>query len=130
MKDEIPHHTVHLSSFIFHLYSRYLISALLAALALHAVARDTPVDTALPFVGTVIVFLAWRFHPAIEACVPLLVAAAIAIPEERLRLLAFGVIVAGAFAVAAAFGPRRFLDGAALTIVAVLVLRWIPLNKV
>src|SRR5439155_1853044 len=65
-----------------------------------------------------------------EACVPLLVAAAIALPEERMRLSAFGIIVAGAFVAAAAPVPGRFVDCAAVTIAAVLVLRWIPLSNV
>jgi hypothetical protein len=110
---------------------RWGLSALLAAFALHFADRGgTPVDAAMPFVGVVIVFLAWRCSALIEACVPLLVAAAIAFPEERVRLFAFGVIVAGAFAAAAATVPRRFADCAALTIAAVLVLRWIPLSNV
>src|SRR5437763_17022016 len=80
----------------------------------------------MPFVGVVIVFLAWRCCAAIEICVPLLVAAAVAIPEERARLLAFGMIVAGAFAAAV---PRRFVDVAGVMLAAVLVLRWIPLSN-
>jgi hypothetical protein len=108
-----------------------MLSALLAALALHFAARGaTPVDAAMPFVGVVIVVLAWRCSALIEACVPLLVAAAIAFPEERMRLFAFGIIVAGAFAAAVATVPRRFVDCAAVTIAAVLVLRWIPLGNV
>ena len=110
---------------------RWGLSALLAAFALHFAARGgTPVDAAMPFVGLVIVFLAWRCSAPIEACVPLLVAAAIGFPEERMRLFAFGIIVAGAFAAAAATVPRRLVDCAAVTIAAVLVLRWIPLSNV
>ena len=72
---------------------RYLVSALLAALALHFAARGgTPIDAAMPFVGVAIVFLAFVARcEAIEACVPLLVAAAIALPEERMRLFAYGI---------------------------------------
>lgn len=109
---------------------RYGVSALLAAFALHFVARGTPVDAAMPFAAVLIVVLAWRCHPAIEVCVPLLVAAAIAFPEERVRLLAYGVIVAGAFAAAVATVPRRFADCAVVTVAAVLVLRWIPFANV
>jgi len=86
------------------------------------VSRGTPVDHALPFVGVVIVFLAWRCGAAIEIAVPLLVVASIALPDEHARLLAFGIIVAGAFAAAV---PR-----AEVMIAAVLLLRWIPLSNV
>jgi hypothetical protein len=111
--------------------SRYVVSALLAAFALHFVARGgTPVDAALPFVGVIVVFLAWlaresRFAVAIEGCVPLLVAAAMAFPEERMRLFAFGVVVAAAFAMASVVVPS-----VAVTIAGVLVLRWIPIGNV
>src|SRR5207302_9568103 len=85
----------------------------------------------MPFVGVVIVFLAFVARcEVIEACVPLLVAAAIALPEERMRLFAYGIVVAGAFVAAAATVPRRFAHCAAVTIAAVLVLRWIPLSNV
>src|ERR1051325_574548 len=106
---------------------RYAASAVLAAVALHAVSRGTPVDHAMPFVGVVMVFLAWRCGAAIEIAVPLLVIAAIALPAEHARLLAFGIIVAGAFAAAA---PETFLDMAGVMVAAVLLLRWIPLGNV
>jgi len=75
---------------------RYLASALLAALALYIVACGTPIDRAMPFVGVIVIFLAWlvresRFSVAIEAAVPLLVAASMAFPEERVRLFDKGV---------------------------------------
>jgi hypothetical protein len=106
---------------------RYVASALLSAAALYVVCSGTPVDRAMPFVGVVVVFLAFVARcESIEICVPLLVAAAVALPEERMRLLAYGVIVAGAFAAAVAVVPRRFVESAAITIAAVLVLRWIP----
>jgi len=106
---------------------RYAVSAVLSAAALHFVSRGTPVDDAMPFVGVAIVFLAWRCCAAIEIAIPLLVAAAVAFPEERTRLLAFGIVVAGAFAAAR---PRRFIDAAGVMLAAVLVLRWIPLSNV
>jgi hypothetical protein len=107
---------------------RYAISALLSAAALFAVSRGgTPIDHALPFLGVVIVFLAWRCCAAIEICVPLLVIASLCIADERTRLLAFGVIVAAAFAAAV---PRRFVDAAGVMLAAVLVLRWIPFSNV
>lgn len=106
---------------------RWAVSALLAAWALHVVSRGTPVDAAMPFVGVVIVFLAWRCNALIEICVPLLVIAAIALPDEHTRLLAFGIIVAGAFLAAV---PGTFLDTAGVMIAAVLVLRWIPFSNV
>src|ERR1051325_11270589 len=64
---------------------------------------------------------------AIEIAVPMLVVAAIALPDEHTRLLAFGIIVAGAFAAAA---PKTFLDTAGVMVAAVLLLRWIPLGNV
>jgi len=106
---------------------RYVASAVLAAWALHVVARGTPVDAAMPFVGVVIVFLAWRCCALIEIGVPLLVIAAIALPDEHTRLLAFGAIVAGAFVAAV---PRTFLDATGVMLAAVLVLRWIPFSNV
>jgi hypothetical protein len=108
---------------------RYAISALLSAAALSAVSRGgaTPVDHALPFVGVVMVFLAWRCCAAVEMAVPLLVIASLCIADERARLLAFGVIVAAAFAAAV---PRRFADAAGVMVAAVLVLRWIPFSQV
>jgi hypothetical protein len=89
----------------------------------------------MPAVAVALIFLAWlaresRFAIAIEACVPLLVAASIACGDERLRLFAFGVIVAAAFATAAAVVPGTFPNSAGVAIAAVLVLRWIPLANV
>lgn len=110
---------------------RYAISALLAAAALFVVCHGTPVDRAMPFVGVVIVFLAFVTRcEAIEIGVPLLAVAAIALPDEHARLLAYGAIVAGAFAAAVATVPRRFVQCAAVTIAAVAVLRWIPFGNV
>ena len=106
---------------------RYVASAVLAAVALQVVSRGTPVDHAMPFVGVVMVLLAWRCGAAIEIAVPLLVIASIALPDEHARLLAFGIIVAGAFAAAV---PRTFLDTAGVMVAAVLLLRWIPLSNV
>jgi len=110
---------------------RYVVSALLSAAALYVVCSGTPIDRAMPFVGVVIVFLAFVARcEAIEICIPLLVAAAVTLPEERVRLLAYGVIVAGAFAAAVAVVPRRFVESAAIAIAAVLVLRWLPWSNV
>jgi len=110
---------------------RYVVSALLSAAALFVVCSGTPIDRAMPFVGVAIVFLAFVARcEAIEICIPLLVAAAVTLPEERVRLLAYGVIVAGAFAAAVAVVPRRFVESAAIAVAAVLVLRWLPWSNV
>jgi hypothetical protein len=103
-------------------------------------AFDTPIDVALPFVIATVLFWAWiiRRSPwmtAVLAAVPALVIVEIAIPDERLRLLAIGVLTAAAFsttswiALRPASMPSRpvFL---ALGISATLFLRWIPLAGV
>ncbi len=108
----------------------------------------TPIDTALPLVVAVVLFWAWlarrsRWMTAVLTAVPALVVVEIAIPDERLRLLAIGVVSA------AAFGTTVFLtlpgtgttqsrlarDATALSFVALgisatLLLRWIPLAGV
>ncbi len=65
----------------------------------------TPIDAALPLVAAIIALWAWLIRKsawmtAVLAAIPLLVVVDIAIPEERLRLLALGVITAAAFAIA------------------------------
>ena len=105
---------------------RWLLTAAVAAYACHlAVHHATPVDRALPFLAVIVTLLAARSYPSLMLGVPLLVLCEIAIPDERMRLLAFGVVVASVFAAA-------LHEKAALTIAiaALLVLRWIPFSEV
>ena len=48
----------------------------------------------------IVTLVATRSYPSLMLAVPLLILAEIAIPDERTRLLAFGVIVAAVFAAA------------------------------
>jgi len=113
-----------------------ILSAIASALALYVIAPPTtPIDRALPLIGVLVVFLAFlarssHFAPAVEIAVPLLVVAAFAIPDERSRLLAYGVITASAFALALAIAPRTFPVQAGITLAAIVVLRWIPSPEV
>jgi len=86
----------------------------------------TPIDRALPFVAVLVTLLAWSAESvAVQLAVPLLLVAAIAVPDERLRLLTYGVIVAPAFA-------RSLFSSFELpvAIVGIALLRWIPLESV
>jgi hypothetical protein len=94
--------------------------------------QATPIDRALPFLVIVIGAVAAVTHEAILTSALMLMGAEIAIPEERARLLAFGVVVG--IALAAAILVRRpawsFARAATLTVAAILILRWIPLENV
>jgi len=110
---------------------RWVLAAALSALACHlAVVHATPIDRALPFLAVLTTILAALSYPSVMLGVPLLILAEIAIPDEEVRLLAFGVVMAGAIAVAPA---RRLRDGrlaAGVPLVVVFLLRWIPLGDV
>lgn len=111
-------------------------------------AFETPIDTALPFVVAVILFWAWlarrsRWMTAVLAAIPALFVVEIAIPDERLRLLAIGVVTAAAFATtvfltlpATGYTQSRLardastLSFVALGLSATFLLRWIPLAGV
>jgi hypothetical protein len=67
-----------------------------------------------------------RWAAAIECSLPLLAVAVVALPDERARFFACGVIVAAAFAGAALAGR----EGWVLVIAGVALLRWIPLREV
>lgn len=100
------------------------IAAAVAAAVACAVSVQfaTPIDRALPFLAVVVVALA-MFRPWVAMGVPLLIVAENVIFDEPSRLFAIGVIVALAFAFA--IGHAAFI-----TLLAVLVLRWIPLHNV
>ncbi len=110
---------------------RWLLTAAIAAYACQlAVHHATPIDRALPFVALAVTLVAARSYPSLMLGVPLLIAAEIAIPEEGMRLLAFGVVVAGVFAIALTrIGDRR-PPTVFLALLAILLLRWIPFSDV
>jgi hypothetical protein len=127
----------------------WLAFAVIAAIACRFVAiDDTPIDRHLPFVIVLIAvcgYVAARWAAAIQMSIVLLLVAAMFLPDERVRLLTYGFIVAAAFAgsVAPAASPagppaagpaakqpasgRRYL---VLTMAGVLLLRWIPFADV
>jgi hypothetical protein len=120
----------------------WLIAAAASAYACAlAVPAATPIDRALPLVAVIVTLLAWSAESAaLQIAVPLLIAAGIAIPNERLRLLTYGVIVAAAFAgsmwrrplrpPAAGEAPATTPKQIAIVIAAVALLRWIPLDNI
>jgi len=112
------------------------------------VLTTTPIDAHLPLVIALVLACAWAargtgFSGVVQCAVPLLIAAMMTLTDERTRLLAYGVIVAAAFAVAAFATSRQperrrpagWLGGvppptAVLAIAGVMLLRWIPLRDV
>ena len=108
----------------------------------------TPIDAHLPLVIALVLACAWAargtgFSGSIQCAVPLLIAAMMMIADERTRLMAYGIIVAAAFAVAAIATARDSerwrLAGwpggvspptVVLAVVGVILLRWIPLRDI
>ncbi len=108
----------------------------------------TTIDAHLPLVIALVLVCAWlvrgtRWSSAVQCAVPLLVVAMMTLTDERTRLFAYGIIVAAAFGVAAAVtqrSPERWrLAGwpggvpppvVTLTIIGIVLLRWIPLRDV
>jgi hypothetical protein len=89
----------------------------------------TPIDRALPLLAVIVTLLAWSAElVAVQSAAPLLLVASVTLPDERLRLLAYGVILAIAFGAAAfaAREPRRL----GIALAAVALLRWIPTSDV
>ena len=118
---------------------RWLAIAVLSAIACRAVAiYDTPIDRALPFVAVLLVICGWVSQSiATELGVLFLLASAIFLPAERMRLLAYGLIAAAAFAVSlyavcgpASAGRLKPAPTLLLTIVGTLLLRWVPFRDV
>ncbi len=110
-----------------------LIAALLSAYACWlTVHHPTPIDRALPLVAIILGVLAAVSNVTILTSVPMLIASEIAITDERVRLVCFGVIIGVAFA--AALLIRRsditFGQSATFAVCAILLLRWIPLENV
>jgi hypothetical protein len=112
------------------------------------VLTTTPIDAHLPLVIALVLACAWAargtgFSGSIQCAVPLLIAAMMTIADERTRLMAYGIIVAMAFAVSATATARETerwrLAGwpggvspptVVLALVGVILLRWIPLRDV
>jgi MFS family permease len=112
------------------------------------VLTTTPIDAHLPLVIALVLACAWAargigFSGSIQCAVPLLIAAMMMIADERTRLMAYGIIVASAFGVAAIATARESerwrLAGwpggvspptVVLAVVGVILLRWIPLRDV
>lgn len=69
-------------------------------------------------------------RPWIQLALPLLICATLFTREERTQFLAYGVIVAAAFAAAAAAAPQTFRAAVALTGIGVFLVRWIPIEDV
>jgi hypothetical protein len=116
----------------------------------------TPIDVHLPLIAVLVMALvlicAWtargtRWAAAVQCAVPLLIVAMMTLADERTRLLAYGVIVALAYGAAtmavyassASAMERRRPAGwpggvsppeIALTVVGIILLRWIPLHDV
>ena len=107
------------------------VSAWAAALVLR---HPTPVDEALPFIAVVLTVVAAVTHPAILLSVPLLLVGEIVFPDEALRLLWFGVVLAVSFAAAVqgdgSRGGAETRRSVVIAVAAVLLLRWIPLEGV
>ena len=124
----------------------WLMAAALTAVAVHfcrvAVLPDAnPIDAALPFVTVVVALVARASFPPLFAAAPLLLAGLVSLPDERLRLLWYGLVLATVFVVAMHCVPRRREDEQAietatplapflLAAAAIALLRWIPLSEV
>ena len=79
---------------------RWIAAAALSAYACRlAVHHTTPIDAALPFLALVVTLCAWLSYRELMIGVPLLIVAEIAIPDETMRILAFGMIVAASSAI-------------------------------
>jgi hypothetical protein len=112
------------------------------------VLTTTPIDAHLPLVIALVLACAWAargtsWSSMIQCAVPLLIAAMMTIADQRTRLLAYGIIVAAAFAIAVAATAheteRWRLAGwpggvspptVVLAMAGVILLRWIPLRDV
>lgn len=108
------------------------------ALAWFALTRcvrfDTPVDAAVPFVGVALLVVAMLTRSSLSVALPLLAAIATLVPDERARLLGYGLVTSSVFAAGIAFrgklAPRGVMRSVAIAVVAVLLIRWIPLSDV
>lgn len=92
-----------------------------------------PIDLALPMIAIVVAVVAAFTHLSVQCAVPLLMLGEIAIDDERLRLVWFGVVLAiaigGALLVVARNDRMSFGRAAVITIASIALLRWIPLSN-
>ena len=117
---------------------RWIAAAALSAYASYlAVHHATPIDAALPLLAVAVTFLARLTYPALMLAVPMLIVAEISLAEETTRLLAFGAIVATCVACANVGqasacppGGRVQAHPTFVALIAVVILRWIPLADV
>jgi hypothetical protein len=105
----------------------WIASAIAAGAACaYAAVPATPIDRALPLAAIVAVLLAWiAERPAIALAAPALLVCSVVFVDEHSRLLAYGVVMAAAFAAAVVLHAHPLI--AALAIV---MLRWIPWHDV
>ena len=110
-----------------------IISAVVSAYAAAVVTQHaTPVDSALLLIAVIVTIVAAFSLPAIHVAVPLLIGGEIAIADERLRLLWFGLVIGVAFAAATLCHPERERGTRAGVVVlgSIILLRWIPLKNI
>ncbi|HET7707692.1 MAG TPA: hypothetical protein VFM36_16515 [Thermoanaerobaculia bacterium] len=122
---------------------RWAVAVAVSAWAAALIVRHpTPIDGALPFIVIVMTVVAAVTHSAILLSVPLLLLGEIVFPDEPLRLLWFGIVLAVSFAAAVWIREnqgtgsrgdaetRGSISPVIITIAAILLLRWIPLEPV
>jgi hypothetical protein len=101
-------------------------------IALHA----TTIDRALPLIVAALSLVAWlvresRWFVAIECALPLLIGWSIAIEDDRLRLIGFGVIAGCTFCGALlAAGEMTRWRAAGFVVAGVALLRWLARDRV
>lgn len=87
----------------------------------------TPIDRALPLLAAVATILAWSAdEAAIAIAVPLLMIFEVSVADEQTRLLLIGFVMAVCFAASLARAANHYV----LAVLALVVLRWIPLHSV
>jgi hypothetical protein len=106
----------------------WIAAGFLASWACNAViVHTTTIDQSLPLLGAVATILAWCASEAsIATAVPLLMIVEVTVGDEHTRLSLIGVIVAAAFVAAFARKANPFI----VAVLALVVLRWIPLRSV
>jgi hypothetical protein len=108
----------------------------------------TPIDADLPLVIALVLVCAWvargtRWSAAVQCAVPLLIVVMMTLTNERTRLFGYGVVVAAAYGITAVASagsaerrrPAGWPGGVSppyivLTVVGIVLLRWIPLRDV
>ncbi|MDQ3281612.1 MAG: hypothetical protein M3Q69_09380 [Acidobacteriota bacterium] len=107
---------------------QWTLAAALAAYAAHlSVLYETPIDRALPLIAVAVTLCAAASYPSVMLGLPLLLLASQTMTSEPIRLASYGAICAAAMAIALAHRER---NAVILTIVPIVLLRWIPLEQV